>query len=332
MAYASGNALSVTALAAAISGFLSGLVSPWTVNRNDAQGTGRRLQVSKGSTFANLRFYANETIPVWSPSAPVTLIAINMSTGFSAGSDWNAQPGLAALASDGITWVGATALHDASNIAYHLFSDALDDNIVICVRLGSIWNYISFGASVSKQGAWTGGQYWAGSRGQNSPTNVADTRMGFDLPPYPPFASSRGTVTTRNSFGVRITADGDGPEWRAQARFADPDSSTTARRVSGLFPDIGSGLQYTGAGGLSWKMPHYGHLFWRSRGALAQNLVIRRMPLTVFRNPSTRFSIIGYHPLIWAGLSRGVVEDTQTITIGADTFRVFGSYVIRQVS
>lgn len=86
------NIADVNALISAWAAFLT--ANGWTANRNAAAGSGRELCVSKGSIYANMRAFDNETITInGSGTANRSGIAINGSDGYGAGDDWDRQPG-----------------------------------------------------------------------------------------------------------------------------------------------------------------------------------------------------------------------------------------------
>lgn len=92
MAYETGSATTTLDLLEKFRLFL--IANGWTVNRNAAAGSGREVCVSKGTSFFNMRAYANENIIINGTGVASRYgIAINGSDGYSAGATWDRQPG-----------------------------------------------------------------------------------------------------------------------------------------------------------------------------------------------------------------------------------------------
>lgn len=127
MAYETGSATTTLDLLEKFRLFL--IANGWTVNRNVAAGTGREVCVSKGTSFFNMRAYANENIVInGSGVAGKYGIAINGSDGYAGGSTWDRQPGYPLRTSSSGGDQAHATMEVVANTAnfptYHFFADA----------------------------------------------------------------------------------------------------------------------------------------------------------------------------------------------------------------
>jgi hypothetical protein len=97
------------------------------------------------------------------PSETVTGLAMNGSTGYNSGNDWDEQPGYTINTGWGSNACGVCmpAMSASSIPSYHFFSTG-DSVHVVVETTGGKFQFISFGCLV-KQGVYTGGQYFSGS-------------------------------------------------------------------------------------------------------------------------------------------------------------------------
>lgn len=127
MAYETGTATTTLDLLDKLR--LFAIANGWTVNRNVAAGSGREVCLMKGSSYINLRAYANENIIINGIGAAGKYgIAINGSDGYAGGSTWDRQPGYPLrTTSSGGDQAHATmelVANTANFPAYHFFADA----------------------------------------------------------------------------------------------------------------------------------------------------------------------------------------------------------------
>lgn len=158
MAYQTGTATSPV-------NFLQQLVTwlvaqGWTQNMSQADGTGSvgwRAHLSKGGNFINLRAATNENLAVGGAGGTAYGLACYLSTAWNSANSWSAQVGGPA---NGFC---AMNLPQGNSQNYYFFTDALDNVIVVVETTPSVYGYVGWGLSITKAGAFTGGQYFYGS-------------------------------------------------------------------------------------------------------------------------------------------------------------------------
>ena len=131
MAYQSGSSTGTTDLLDKLNTFA--IANGWILNRRDATS----LSISKGSVFQNL-FEDGSSI------------RLSASTGYSAGSVWNAQPGASGNEQNCNLLVGSLT-------KYHFFLDQNYIHTVIEINPG-LFQHFLFG-ELEKSSAYTGGHY-----------------------------------------------------------------------------------------------------------------------------------------------------------------------------
>ncbi len=199
MAYETGTASSPNDLLQKLVTFLTSAAVGWTQDMSQADGTGWRAHLHKGSVYVHLKSTTGAVnpwgyIPAPSPGATSAGLHVYLGTGFNSGANWNAQAG-GPLLSGTSTITGVSMPVPAGAItAYHFFSDSAADNIVVVVeKTTGIFTHLGWGTSLAKCGSFTGGPYFFGA------TN------GYN------FAS-----TSTTSFGAQ-----NGPTARAPFMYAD---------------------------------------------------------------------------------------------------------------
>jgi hypothetical protein len=131
MAYQTGTATGIADLLDKLGTFAA--ANGWTQNRRDASS----LSISKGAIYQN---YFDNTSEIW----------MNASTGYNAGSAWNAQPGASAN-------VQKSRQMSGSFSAYHFF--AANDYIHVVVEVDpGLFRHLVAG-ELAKSSGYTGGHY-----------------------------------------------------------------------------------------------------------------------------------------------------------------------------
>jgi hypothetical protein len=131
MAYQTGTATGIADLLDKLGTFAA--AHGWTQNRRDASS----LSISKGAIYQN---YFDNT----------SEIQMNASTGYNAGSAWDAQPGASANVQKSRQMPGAFS-------AYHFFADADYMHVVVEVDPGLFRHLIA--GELAKPSGYTGGHY-----------------------------------------------------------------------------------------------------------------------------------------------------------------------------
>jgi hypothetical protein len=174
MAYETGTSTGPNNLLDKLRLFLLG--DGWTVNGWTTVGLGYRLHVQKEISTAEGDMYFNfrsaltergatitEDNDQYDSDGDVTGFVINGSTGYNAGNDWDKQPGYALNIDQTNKSFGnvITPMSTTAIPSYYFFS--VGDSVHVAVEITSgLFQFISFGC-LSKQGTYTGGQYFTGS-------------------------------------------------------------------------------------------------------------------------------------------------------------------------
>jgi hypothetical protein len=212
MSYQTGTASSPTNLLQTLVTFL--VANGWTQDMSQADGAGWRAHLHRGGNYAHLRAGLNEV--VWQAQAGgvgMTGLNLYMSTAFASGSAWNQQPGTPPYQNGSVTnVVGVSATLPSGAIQnYYFFSDATGDNIVVVVeKTAGVFVYLGWGASLSKCGTWTNGQYFFGSCGCFT-SSSGSAGAGLTLTSSCPCSNGD---TLNNQFGfVRVDVDTFTGKW-----------------------------------------------------------------------------------------------------------------------
>lgn len=173
MAFTSGVATSISNLMDAFQSFLGS--NGWTVNNFSNQGAGKKLHVSKGDVFANLRGYVAEASTI-DGSDLVSVsnqngLWVNLSSAYSGAVAWYKQddapyiyvnPPTNSLKNYQITGI----VDIATTVNYWFFSYTKSAFIVIENPAGR-FSYLSFG-ELEKTNDYDGGQYCFGKHSSSS--------------------------------------------------------------------------------------------------------------------------------------------------------------------
>lgn len=206
MAYETGAATSTLDLLEKLRVFA--IAQGWTVNRNVAAGSGREVCISKGSSYFNMRAYANENIVInGSGVAGKYGIAINGSDGYAGGSAWDRQPGYPLRT----TTTGGDQAHATMEVvantanfpAYHFFADTNCIYVELEVASGQFQRF-GFG-KLELFGAVTGDGRFFYATSYGHPTvgagSIAWLNNDMDQPNYAqecvPFRSASYTTVSK---------------------------------------------------------------------------------------------------------------------------------------
>jgi hypothetical protein len=144
--------------------------------------------MNKGTNYINIRAVINENSGSGAYfngqyNAIFSGFLLYLGTGFSSGSDWNAQPGGPIPSGQTTIW-GVGCPTDAGAMSgYHFFTtDGNNEHVVVVLeKSAGIFGYFGWGPSIDKLGSWTGGPYFFGSMdGRNtSHDSQATSGPGF---------------------------------------------------------------------------------------------------------------------------------------------------------
>jgi len=320
MAYETGTATGVVDLAGKLNTFL--INRGWVVDRFDNQGTGKRLQFHKGTSYFSTRWFNNEFGAAPASGANLYGPALIPCTGYASGSDWNAQPGAVTAVSVSTKLGVALPLSAGAIVAYFFFSDATDDNFfVVVLRSGTIYNFLGFGTSLEKYGAWTGGQWCTGTKGAAN-FNIANgtDAQGAVSDACPPGFNLSVTEPT-----LFCLVDIDG----INGKFQGLTNSTatfekTDRFIRGCICQV-TPNQNTPE---TWDL---GMLAVRSFNPISSGLVLLPCFLTIERTTGL-YSPLGKIPLAFQCYNQlGGFPFGEEFTIGSDTYVAFPTYAIKKI-
>lgn len=289
----------------------------WTQDMSQADGSGWRAHLHKGSNYANLRASVNET--VWATEHGATNgLHLYLGTGFSAGSGWRAQPG-APVAFGGSPVVGV-ACNLGSLVAYHFLADATGDNVVVIVEAyAGVYHHLAWGQMV-KAGAWTGGAYFNGTvSGYWSDLNPTAT----DPCPFAEDAQQTGNIFVR--------ADVDSVTGIWITNCATTKSGYQGMTISGQTKRIKVPL-YSGSN-LDNRLPHYQTIEALQYTTLNGLATLLPVHLYVERDVSPGgVSLLGQVPGIYKSIatSKGYGIGTD-YALGPDTYLLFPNFAIKKV-
>lgn len=194
----------------------------WTVNKWETVGSGYRLHVQKDVEYSGdsavmyFNFRSLESEGSWCQDAPTTLctgLAINGSTGYNSGLAWDRQPGCIVNKDYSNQYTAACMVEmSASAIpSYYFFSIGDSVHVVVETTAGK-FQFMSFGCLL-KQGAYTGGQYFASSY------NSRNWYDNYHIDNYNPHYFTVCVSASGPSVGVYYDADGSAA-WRSRSAYA----------------------------------------------------------------------------------------------------------------
>jgi hypothetical protein len=290
MAYETGTASSNADLLDKIKLFLEN--NGWTTNRYDTQSTGKRLQMVKSSFYVNLRSFNNEICP--GGSWAITGIGMNLSTGYSAGSDWYNQAGAPNAAS--IYKIVTMQRHTGAIPSYHFFCW---DTIVYLIVEYSAGAYNRMGWGIlDKEGTYTGGEFMFANWNQDGSNGSSEaiTKVGI--------IGSAGVQDAAHGV-VKVDADGLN-DWR----YGNGISGAPSGRSALIDP-----------------IRLYYYLLNQTPNQSTSISLLLPLRVALFRDTannysSSTYSILGTFPNIFF-INIKNLNPGQTFTVGADTYKVF---------
>lgn len=320
MSFSTGTATDINDLSDKWRAFL--LAAGWTINRFDTQGTGKRLEVSKGSQFVSMRWYNNESGTFMVSGSNLYGCVAVAATGYSGAVDWGNQAGIP-LANDASTKLGVCLPLNAGAIGgYWFFGDAAGDNVVAVIqRASGIYNYLGFGNGFNKLGSWTGGTYLYGCRAASDWTNGSGFSQGITTETMPPCYGIPGSA-----FGgpVMLRVDVDTVTGKFLSNYIGTTTSRrTDRRLQGLaFPsDFGTQMD----NGFDTAVLHS-----RAYSGLTGGLILFPCELAAERTTGL-YSPIGSLPMVFVTYNQlGGFPFGTEFTLGSDTYLAFNLFAVRK--
>ena len=210
----------------------------WTVNMSQANGTGWRAHVSKNGMFVNLCTTIGNNNPWghnWSPAPGATVAGMHLYTGdgYSAGANWNLQPG--GPKGNGQTYtVGASArLHQGQISSYGFYSDASDNICIVFEGQPGIISSIGWGR-LNKAGVYTGGEYFFGSVPAYSLGGTSPNSPGITDHAYCPCAN--GGISNCAMYFIKADVDTFTGKWLSSGTTTTVPQGYTGRIAASSVP------------------------------------------------------------------------------------------------
>lgn len=323
MAYQTGTATSPTDLLQKLVTWL--VARGWTSNMSQADGTGWRAHLSKGSTYANFRATpGNESIWAGGAISLATQIGIGMylGTGYSGAAAWSAQAG--GPIGNGAAYTLGTFMQTPAGAmtAYYFFDDGADNILVVVERTSGIFTHLAWGTTLAKAGAWTGGAYFTGPISAYWGGGVNEEGSAT-LSAYCP--GHNGSRPNGNQSGfVRADVDTFTGKWVGISSLTTANIGYTGKNGASAIP---------GANGYPVDIPNCSIEFM-SRQTSSLNSQANLIPVRWYaQRDGGGYSMLGTIPSIFAtnATTKGYANGEE-ILIGADTYKVFPNFAVKKVS
>ncbi|HUV85395.1 MAG TPA: hypothetical protein VMV86_06785 [Methanosarcinales archaeon] len=228
-------------------------------------------------------------------------IAVNGSTGYDAGENWDQQPGYAVDQSADSFAMCINGLSLSSIPAYHFFADG--DTVVVVVEFQTgKFQFLSFGC-VEKQGTYTGGHFFSGSF---SSAYAYYYQNDVSIDNYGPYFFAAGVSSITGA--VYYDADGSA-EWRicGGAYYTNIFPCPSGQTSNGPYSRRGL------CGAFLTSAPN------------SYNTIATLCPIYILGpRTSTNRSLLG-HPKSIRFLNQSLYTAAQEITYGGDTWIVFNT-------
>lgn len=312
----------------------------WTVNMSQSEVSeyggysGWRAHVSKGDVYANMKaalgnhWYKIVKTYTDDDNAIQPGIGLNLSTGYDSSLKWFQQPGAIIKGDSFIACVGQ--LLPAANIpSYHCFLNN-DDFICVIEASTGFFGYIGFGPSIDKVGGWSGGQYYFGSSHSYGMTHIY-TGCGITYNAAAPFANGSAARGDSNLF-MLLDIDTTTGYWLSNYDYDNGKCAQTTAKY--LRCAIGGGSL---SGSANAKAPYFvgdpnGEHF-QSRQYTAYNAQNMLLPAHIFVDRDAggvSYLGVGRNIVYTSATDHGVPANS-VLTIGADKYRVYPNFAVRQV-
>jgi len=157
---------------------LFAIAEGWSQNRWTAVGYGYELCIQKGSAYFNFRAYQNESVNINASSQSNKYgILLNGSDGYSAGHDWDRQPGYPKRQSgdaldQAVSWL-PMEVNQGPFPSYHFFSSANSISVELEITTGTFLRFGCGSLNLFNPSAPGGGRYFyaTGSKHVTAGTN-----------------------------------------------------------------------------------------------------------------------------------------------------------------
>lgn len=328
MAYQTGTATDPNDLLQKLVTFLVG--NGWTQDMSQADGTGWRAHLHRGSVYVNLKSTTG-TVNPWAftpnpaPNATDAGLHIYLGTGFSGAANWNLQAGGPILNGTSNNTGCSMPLPTGSITAYHFFTDSTGDNVVVVVeKTTGIFTHLGWGVSVTKAGSWTGGPYFFAAVNAYNFASDSTSGPGFQNGPTAkaPFVYA-DTNSAANAY-VRADVDAFTGKWLGcTGSVSQPSGGYTGRNFVS---------EYRGGTAVVSGVPTMEYFVERSFSTMTSSATLAPIRAWALRDAGG-YSLLGTVPNIFYSIAtdKGFSAGTE-ITIGPDTYKVFPNFAVRKVA
>jgi hypothetical protein len=330
MAYQTGTATSPNDLLQRLVTWL--VTIGWVQDMSQADGTGWRAHLHKGSVYVNLKSTTGAVNP-WAftpnplPNATDAGLHVYLGTGFNGGANWNAQAGGPILNGTSTTTGNSMPLPTGAISAYYFFSDAAADNIVVVVeKTTGIFTNLGWGTSLNKSGAWTGGPYLFAATNGYSFASDSTTAAGAQNGP-----SARGpfmykeVVSGAASGYVRADVDSFTGKWiGCTDSTSQPSGGYTGRNCATEFRGHSTAVPPA-------DIPNLEYFLERTVSILNSQAHLVPVRIWVPRDAGG-YSLLGTLPIVfWTrAVGNGYAPGT-VLNIGADSYMLFPEFAVKKV-
>jgi hypothetical protein len=340
MAYETGTASSPNDLLQKLVTFLTGVAVGWTQDMSQADGTGWRAHLHKGSLYVSLKSTTGAVNP-WAfspspgPTASDASLHLYLGTGFNSGANWNAQAGGPILNGTSTNTGVSMPLPTGAVTAYHFFSDSSGDNIVVVVeKTTGIFTNLGWGTSLNKSGSFTGGAYFFGAMNGFNFASDSTTGPGAQNGPTAKAPFMYGDINSAANGYVRADVDAFTGKWLG--------CTSSTNQPSGGYTGKNLATEYRGGATPPSEIPNVEAFYERATSTL--NSQVNLIPVRVWAaRDAGGYSLVGVVPgVFWAsatghtaggsiqpppGYSAGTV-----VTLGTDSYTIFPYFAVKKVA
>lgn len=324
MGYYTGTFTTVTDLLQKVVTHL--VAAGWTQNMSQAEGSGWRAHLKKGSFYVNFRALQGET------GGGITTgycLAMNAGEFFNNGTGWYQQAGVP-VQSGTSTPVGVAIPFVAAgpyNAPYFVMTDESDNVFVVVERTAGVFGHLGFGPSFTKAGTVTGGWWFVGTVGWTYATSSSSAVEGITTTSACPGAYVN-YIGTANGY---IKADVD--TFTGSGKWLSIGASTT-----GTYGYTGKRC-FTPVKGLNdpdAQIPGFG-TNWQTRQTSDMTGRANRLPIHLWAERDAGagggVSLIGELPGVRFsnGVGKGY-SSGQEVSDGVSAWKMFPNFAIRKVA
>jgi|FLYL01.1.fsa_nt_gi hypothetical protein len=329
MAYQTGTATSPNDLLQKLVTWLVNI--GWVQDMSQADGTGWRAHLHKGSVYVNLKSTTGAVNP-WaftpspSPNASDAALHIYLGTGFSGAANWNAQAGGPVLNGTSTITGHSMPLPTGAISAYYFFSDATADNVVVVVeKTTGVFTHLGWGTSLNKSGTWTGGPYsFAATHGYGFANDSTTTPGAQNGPSARAPFMFKDPLNGAASGYVRADVDSFTGKWvGCTDSTSQPSGGYTGRNCATEFRGQSTAPPS--------DIPNLEYFLERTVSILSSQAHLVPVRIWVSRDAGG-YSLLGTMPIVfWTrAVGNGFAPGT-VLTLGADSYMLFPEFAVKKV-